>query len=103
MLERTSTGASSSYQSLGSGALPYWVKLARSGNVFTMYSSADGVNWVQLGTTHTVSMAPNAIVGLAGCRQTPPSLSPAPFRHTSNHSPLREATPTKTHSRTGTA
>jgi len=43
MTERTSTGASSAYQSLGSGALPSWIKLARSGNVFTMYSSADGV------------------------------------------------------------
>src|SRR5882762_8880648 len=39
MTERTSTGTSSSYQSLGSGALPYWIKLGRSGNVFTMYSS----------------------------------------------------------------
>jgi len=49
MTERTSTGASSSYQSLGSGALPYWIKLARSGNVFTMYSSADGMNWLPWG------------------------------------------------------
>src|SRR5258708_39054410 len=65
MTERTSTGASSSYQSLGSGALPYWIKLARSGNVFTMYSSADGVNWLQLGASQTVSMAPNVYVGLA--------------------------------------
>src|SRR5258708_25529787 len=52
MTERTSTGASSSYQSLGSEALPYWVKLARSGNVFTMYSSADRGNrlewWARL-------------------------------------------------------
>src|SRR6266481_4609273 len=63
MSERTSTGASSAYQSLGSGALPYWIKLTRSGNVFTMYSSADGVNWLQLGASQTVSMAPNVYVG----------------------------------------
>src|SRR5260370_2444431 len=65
MTERTRRGASSSYKSLGSGALPYWMKLARSGNVFTMYSSADGVNWVQLGASQTVTMVPNVYVGLA--------------------------------------
>jgi len=56
MSERTSTGASSSYQSLGNGTLPYWIKLARSGNVFTMYSSADGANWAAVGASQTVSI-----------------------------------------------
>src|SRR5207249_1244582 len=79
MTERTSTGASSSYQSLGSGALPYWIKLARSGNVFTMYSSADGVNWLQLGTSQTVSMAQNAYVGLAVSSRTTSALASATF------------------------
>src|SRR5882757_4448000 len=79
MTERTSTGASSSYQSLGSGALPYWVKLARSGNVFTMYSSADGVNWLPLGTSQTVSMAPNVYVGLAVSSRTTSALASATF------------------------
>jgi hypothetical protein len=79
MTERTSTGASSSYQSLGSGALPYWIKLARSGNVFTMYSSADGVNWLQLGTSQTVSMAPNVYVGLAVSSRTTSALASATF------------------------
>ncbi len=79
LTERTSTGASSSYQSLGSGALPYWIKLARSGNVFTMYSSADGVNWLQLGTSQTVSMAPNVYVGLAVSSRTTSALASATF------------------------
>src|SRR3989475_4680914 len=83
MTERTSTGASSSYQSLGSGALPYWIKLARSGNVFTMYSSADGVNWLQLGTSQTVSMAQNAYVGLAVSSRTTSSLATANFDNVS--------------------
>src|SRR2546426_719106 len=83
MTERTSTGASSSYQSLGSGALPYWIKLARSGNVFTMYSSADGVNWLQLGTSQTVSMAQNAYVGLAVSSRTTSSLATATFDNVS--------------------
>src|SRR5258707_7360114 len=79
MTERTSTGASSSYQSLGSGTLPYWVKLARSGNVFSMYSSADGVTWLQLGASQTVSMAPNVYVGLAVSSRSTSSLATATF------------------------
>src|SRR5206468_9754897 len=83
MTERTRTGASSSYQSLGSGVLPYWIKLARSGNVFTMYSSADGVNWLQLGASQTVSMAPNVYVGLAVSSRTTSSLATATFDNVS--------------------
>jgi len=79
MSERTSTGASSSYQSLGSGTLPYWIKLTRSGNVFTMYGSPDGVNWVQLGTSQTVSMAQNVYIGLAVSSRTTSSLATATF------------------------
>src|SRR5260370_42125639 len=79
MTERTTTGASSSYQSLGSGALPYWVKLARSGNAFTMYSSSDGVNWLQLGASQTVSMAQNVYVGLAVSSRTTSALATATF------------------------
>src|SRR6266704_3258592 len=74
LTERTSAGASSSYQSLGSGSLPSWIKLARSGNVFSMYGSADGVNWVQLGTSQTVSRAQNVYVGLAVSNRTTSSL-----------------------------
>ena len=77
--ERTTTGASSSYQSVGSAALPYWIKLTRSGNVFTMYGSADGVNWVQLGTSQTVSMASSVYVGLAVSNRNTASTATATF------------------------
>jgi len=87
MTERTSTGASSSYQSLGSGALPYWIKLARSGNVFTMYSSADGANWLPLGASQTLSMAPNVYVGLAVSSRTTSSLATATFDNISITAP----------------
>jgi pro-kumamolisin-like protein/IPT/TIG domain-containing protein len=79
MTERTSTGASSSYQSVGSAMLPNWLKLVRSGNVFTPYSSSDGVNWVQLGTSQTVSMAQSVYVGLAVSNRTTASLATATF------------------------
>src|SRR5215469_6981411 len=40
-----------------------WIKLTRGGNVFSMYGSSDRVNWVQLGTSQTVSMA-SSVYGL---------------------------------------
>jgi regulation of enolase protein 1 (concanavalin A-like superfamily) len=87
MTERTSTGASSSYQALGSVTLPYWIKLARSGNVFTMYGSADGMKWVQLGTSQTVSMAQNVYVGLAVSSRSTSALATATFDNVSITSP----------------
>jgi hypothetical protein len=45
--------------------LPYWVKVSRSGSTFSSFISSDGVNWVQLGTSQTISMAQNVYVGLA--------------------------------------
>jgi len=79
LTERTSTGASSSYQSVGSGTPPNWMKLVRSGNVFSMYGSADGVNWVALGTSQTVSMGQNVYIGLAVSNRTTASLATATF------------------------
>jgi len=63
--ERLSTGASTSYTSAAIGGLPYWVKVARSGNNFNGYISVDGVSWVQVGTTQTISMAQSVYIGLA--------------------------------------
>jgi len=79
LTERTATGANSTYQYLGSAALPYWIKLARSGNVFTLYGSLDGLNWAQLGTSQTVSMAQNVYVGLAVSNRTTSALATATF------------------------
>ncbi len=87
LTERTSPGASSSYQSLGSGSLPSWIKLARSGNVFSMYGSADGVNWTPLGTSQTVSMAQNVYVGLAVSSRSTSTLATATFDNVSVTSP----------------
>ena len=51
---RTTTGGSASGTSGSSVALPYWVKLVRSGSTFTAYQAADGVNWVQVGSSQTI-------------------------------------------------
>jgi PKD repeat protein len=58
---RTTPGASTS--SSGSGNRP-WVRLVRSGNTFTGFSSVDGVTWVQLGS-NTVVMPEEIYIGLA--------------------------------------
>ena len=63
--ERLSTGASTGYASAGIPGLPYWVKLVRSGSNFSGYISGDGVSWVQVGTTQTISMAQSVYIGLA--------------------------------------
>lgn len=83
LTERTSTGASSSYASVGSATLPYWIKLVRSGNVFTMYGSTNGASWTQLGTSQTVSMASNVYIGLAVSNRTTGSLATATFDNVS--------------------
>jgi regulation of enolase protein 1 (concanavalin A-like superfamily) len=60
----TSGGRSSTTTPGTSGATPnIWVKLERSGNTFTGYSSSDGLNWTQAGTA-TISMS-TAYIGLA--------------------------------------
>jgi regulation of enolase protein 1 (concanavalin A-like superfamily) len=79
MTERTGTGSSSTYQSIGSATPPNWLKLVRSGNVFTMYGSSNGTAWTPLGTSQTVTMAPNAYVGLAVSNRTTVSLASATF------------------------
>lgn len=60
---RTNSGVASS-SSAGSGAAPYWLKLVRIGNLFTGFSSADGISWNQAGSIN-FPMAANAFVGLA--------------------------------------
>jgi hypothetical protein len=62
---RTTTGGTTSAQSLTGKTLPYWVKLTRSGNTFTAAASPDGVSWVQIGTPRTITMTGTVYVGLA--------------------------------------
>ena len=45
-------------------AAPRWVKLQRSGNVFSAFESADGLSWTLVGTD-TIAMGANVDAGLA--------------------------------------
>jgi regulation of enolase protein 1 (concanavalin A-like superfamily) len=63
-------------------ALPYWIKLARVGNVITGYYSADGWNWQTAGSA-TVTLTSNAYVGLIASSKTAGQLNTAVFDHVS--------------------
>ncbi|HSK77645.1 MAG TPA: hypothetical protein VLQ45_14440, partial [Thermoanaerobaculia bacterium] len=47
---------------------PQWLKLVRSGNVFTAYLSANGTVWTQVHTPQTVAMSGTVYVGLVALR-----------------------------------
>jgi hypothetical protein len=60
----TPAGSSSSTVVTGVAA-PFWIKLCRSGDLFTAFRSPDGVTWTLTGTTRVVGMQPVVYAGLA--------------------------------------
>lgn len=50
---------------VAAGTSPKWLRVVRSGNVFTSYTSDNGTTWTQLGTPKTIAMANTIYVGLA--------------------------------------
>src|SRR5262249_20343631 len=67
MQARSATGATSVQLVKRTGiAAPTWVRLVRTGNTFTGFTSNDGSSWSQLGTV-SVPMAGSASAGLAVC------------------------------------
>jgi hypothetical protein len=67
-------------QNDGSTKAPYWVRLVRSGNTFTGYKSADGINWVQQGNPITMTnFAMDVYMGLAVTSHTEGALNTALF------------------------
>jgi endo-1,3(4)-beta-glucanase len=61
---RTATGGASLHTAGPNVSTPYWVRLARQGQVFTGAVSADGVSWTTVGT-QTLAMPATVYVGLA--------------------------------------
>jgi regulation of enolase protein 1 (concanavalin A-like superfamily) len=60
---RTTAGGTTTATVKSALTAPYWVKLVRSGNTFTGSVSADGVTWVQVGSS-TISMTGTVYLGL---------------------------------------
>src|SRR5260221_508704 len=82
---RATTGASTSTQAtfFAASAYPYWVKLVRAGNSFSAYISLDGLNWTQVGTSQTITMAQNVYIGLAESSDSTSVLDTATFDNVS--------------------
>jgi len=68
-----------------SATLPYWMKVTRSGSTFSSYASLDGVTWVQLGASQSISMAQSVYVGLAANSGSNSALATATFDNVSIH------------------
>src|SRR6266566_7714986 len=83
--DRTTTGGSTTSVSSRwtSTTLPYWLKVVRSGNTFSSYTSPNGVNWTQLGSSPTITMATNVEVGLAVASGSSSTLATATFDNVS--------------------
>jgi hypothetical protein len=67
--------------------LPYWVEVTRNGSTFSSYVSADGVNWVQVGPSETISMNQTVYVGLAVTSGSTTELATATFANVSIATP----------------
>ena len=61
---RLSTGGTTSTTE-STLSIPYWVRLVRSGNVFTAYRSSNGTTWTAFGSPVTIPMGSNVFIGLA--------------------------------------
>ena len=62
---RTSTGGTTANNSVASIESP-WLRLTRSGNLFSAYTSPDGLAWTFVGS-QSISMSTSALIGLAAC------------------------------------
>ena len=62
-------------------AAPYWLKLSRSGNTFTAFVSADGINWVEQSAALVVPMATSAYIGLSESSHNNSAANTSTFRN----------------------
>jgi len=82
--DRASTGGNGgSWGSQHQPTLPYWVELVCNGSTFSSYYSPDGVSWMQLGSSQTISMGENVYVGLVVSSESNSSLATATFDNVS--------------------
>ena len=75
---RPSAGGASVHTGGTTSHAPRWVKLTRTGNLFSAYESADGASWTLVGT-ETIAMAPTVYVGLAVTSHTTSSAAVCTF------------------------
>ena len=78
---RTATAGASLQTNVAGLAVPYWVRLTRTGNVFKAEYAPDGKTWTQVGTDTTIPMEATAYVGLAVTSHDATKISTAEFSH----------------------
>jgi hypothetical protein len=62
-----------------SAAFPYWLKLVKTGNIYSSYKSADGTTWIAMYTNRTVTAGDAVKIGLAVTSMNNTSASSAVF------------------------
>ena len=101
MTSRVSTGGSTTgYNPTPAAFEPVWLKLTRSGNTFTGYTSTDGTDWT-LWSTATVSMNSMVFIGLAVSSHNQSKVNTSTFDNVSltgvlNPSPVLNSLPAPT-------
>ncbi len=79
LLSRTTSGGSTTeYRPSSYAFSPIWLKLVRSGTLFSAYTSTNGVTYT-LWRTATISMASTVYIGLAVCSYNQSQLNTATF------------------------
>src|SRR5262249_35849184 len=77
---RATTGGSTSFQYGPTAPSSLcWLKLVRSGNVFAGYISGNGLDWLQVGTSVTITMASTVYFGMFVGNSYPGVLQTAVF------------------------
>ena len=80
---RSTDGATATIDNTLVGPIPpYWLRMTRVGNLFTAYTSSDGVNWALLGSI-TVTMGATIDVGLAVSAHNTAALNTSTFQNVS--------------------
>ncbi len=79
---RNGTGTSAG-SAVTNGSPPAWVRLTRTNNTFTAYSSTDGKAWMQIGAPTNINMAVAAYIGLAVCAHNNNALNTCSFTNLS--------------------
>jgi alpha-D-xyloside xylohydrolase len=79
---RSSNGGSTGFSNTVGLTAPYWLRMQRVGNDFSVFQSPDGVNWTSAGSTVTLGNIPSScFVGLALTSHDNTALAAAQFDH----------------------
>jgi regulation of enolase protein 1 (concanavalin A-like superfamily) len=75
---RSTAGGASTFVTGTTAGAPQWIRVVRSGNTLSGYSSADGLTWAAIGTS-TITAGSTVYVGLAVTSHDPSTVATATF------------------------